>query len=265
MHTYISLFVRSDFPCVLAEAEKCFCKKKPKPPKPSCGYPPSQWCKTLEIAMECKVLKQCMELNATRPNALIPKVVVGLYYESLCPGCRGFLVEQLFPTWVMLNDIMDVQLVPYGNAEETQEKGKYEFHCQHGDPECLGNMIEACVIKLVDDLAFPIIFCMESSSDVLTAAQPCVQLYAPSVKWEAVMTCVKGDMGMQLMHENAMKTRALNPPHDYVPWITINGEHTEELQQKAMSSLFYLVCSMYKGSKPPACTGALKKLDRSLC
>ena len=31
---------------------KCNGKSKPKP---SCSYPPSQWCRSLEIAIECKV------------------------------------------------------------------------------------------------------------------------------------------------------------------------------------------------------------------
>ncbi|KAG9350763.1 hypothetical protein JZ751_024652, partial [Albula glossodonta] len=159
-----------------------------------------------------------------------------------------FLVQQLFPTWILLADIMDVQLVPYGNAQETLVQGKYVFQCQHGDPECQGNMIETCIMELVKEMAFPIIFCMESSADVLATAQLCLQVYAPKVKWETIMTCVKGDQGNKLMHEQAQLTEALNPPHEYVPWVTINGEHTEDLQDKAMSSLFTLVCSLYKVS-----------------
>ncbi|KAJ8383324.1 hypothetical protein AAFF_G00221840 [Aldrovandia affinis] len=233
--------------------------------KPSCGYPLSEWCTTQEIARECGVEEHCLQRNATRPSRAEPLVDVGLYYESLCPGCRQFLTQQLFPTWIMLRDIMDVQLVPYGNAQESFDGKKYHFTCQHGEDECLGNMIETCVLNLAASTAYQIIYCMESSFDVLKAAQLCVELNAPSIKWESIMDCVKGDQGNKLMHENAQKTEALNPPHKYVPWVTINGEHTDDLQNKAMSSLFNLVCSLFKGPKPVACTGASQKLDRSYC
>ncbi|XP_047443759.1 gamma-interferon-inducible lysosomal thiol reductase [Mugil cephalus] len=234
-------------------------------PKPSCHYPPSQWCRSLEIAIQCKVQKQCMEVSATRPQQAVPPVSVTLYYESLCPACRIFITQQLFPTWTMLQDIMAVTLVPYGNAMEVPTANS-PFTCQHGEPECTGNMIEACIIHLTGhSTAFHIIYCMESSSDVLNASKPCLQLYAPSVSWSSVDSCVKGSLGRQLMHANAIMTRALYPAHTHVPWVTFNGEYTDENEDRAMSSLFRLVCELYKGVKPPACTGALVQLDRSFC
>ncbi|KAL2097631.1 hypothetical protein ACEWY4_006838 [Coilia grayii] len=227
-----------------------------------CRYPPSAWCSSLEIASECGVLKQCVEYNNTSSD----KVAIALYYESLCPGCRQFLTTQLHPTWVMLRDIMDVQLVPFGNAVESFDGKKYHFTCQHGEEECLGNMIETCVLNSVDPAtAFMVIYCMEGSADVVKSGQTCLELVSPSSKWDSIMTCVKGDQGNKLMHDNAVKTNALKPPHEYVPWVTVNGEHTDDLQDKAMNSLFNLVCSLYKGEKPPACTLAAKIKSRSYC
>ncbi|KAJ8270112.1 hypothetical protein GJAV_G00110480 [Gymnothorax javanicus] len=227
--------------------------------KPSCGYPLSEWCRTEDIARECGVEKYCLQRNATKPRRGGSVVEVSLYYESLCPACRRFLTEQLYPTWVMLQDDMDLQLVPYGNAQESFDEKKYKFTCQHGEVECRGNMIEACVLNMTEDAAFPIINCMESAADILTAAPLCVKVYS-STKWESIMDCVTGDLGNKLMHENALKTDALKPPHKYVPWVTFNGEHSEDLEQKAMSALFHVVCSLSPDPKPEACTGGKSRL-----
>ncbi|XP_036940763.1 gamma-interferon-inducible lysosomal thiol reductase isoform X3 [Acanthopagrus latus] len=178
----------------------------------SCTYSPHKWCSSLGSAIKCGVFKQCLESNFTRSHDSVDKVEVALYYESLCPGCRNFFVFSLFPTWLMLADIMTVTLVPYGNAQEKNVTGKYVFECQHGKEECLGNLIETCLLNMTD-LAIPMIFCMESSTDVINNGQM---------------------------------------------------EHTEDLQEKAMNSLFNLVCSLYKGKKPPACGGKQKHF-KSLC
>lgn len=220
----------------------------------SCSYPPSKWCSSLDSAIQCGVLKQCLESNFTRSHQTAAPVQVGFYYESLCPGCRMFLTGMLFPTWMLVRDIMSVTMVPYGNAEEKPDGQKYKFECQHGEQECLGNMIETCLLSM-SKASHQIIYCMESSIDVIKAAKSCLELYSDDLSWDRLMGCVKGDVGNELMHQNALKTRALDPPHQYVPWVTINGEHTEDLQDKAMSNLLNLVCSLYKGSKPETCGG----------
>ncbi|XP_029931307.1 gamma-interferon-inducible lysosomal thiol reductase-like [Myripristis murdjan] len=232
---------------------------------PNCSYPPSQWCSSLDSAAQCGVLKQCLERDFIRSRQTAEPVEVALYYESLCPGCRLFLVEMLFPSWILASGIMSVALVPYGNAEEKVVGHKYVYQCQHGEQECLGNTIEACVMNMTGPAAFPIIFCMESAADVIKAAESCVGVYS-NVSWSSIMSCVKGDLGMQLMHQNALMTAALKPPHEYVPWVTINGEHTDDLQKQAMSNLLGLVCNKYKGTKPDTCVmGQHSQHFRSYC
>lgn len=224
-----------------------------------CEHPPSDWCSTWEIAKACQVEQQCIEYYSHRDlkKSNAPPVQIELYYESLCGGCRKFLLLQLFPTWLMLNEIMNVTLVPYGNAQERNVSGKWEFTCQHGPEECYVNTIEACVMYHLKDIRsfFPVIFCIELSSNLTTALQPCLAAYASDLPVKTVMDCVNGDLGNKLMHQNAERTAALNPPHDYVPWVVINGTHNESLQDQALSALFELICKTYTGPKPDACSG----------
>lgn len=49
-----------------------------------------------------------------------PKVEIALYYESLCGGCRQFIETQFYPTFQKVGQIMEVILVPYGNAQESR-------------------------------------------------------------------------------------------------------------------------------------------------
>jgi interferon gamma-inducible protein 30 len=66
------------------------------------------------------------------------KLSIKVYYESLCPGCSQFISEQmniaLSAKGVL--DVIDLHLVPYGNAKESEVGGKFAYTCQHGAMVC---------------------------------------------------------------------------------------------------------------------------------
>ncbi|XP_078365073.1 gamma-interferon-inducible lysosomal thiol reductase-like [Oculina patagonica] len=185
-----------------------------------------------------------------------PKVGMALYYESLCGGCRDFIKSQLYPTFQKVSEIMNVTLVPYGNAHETRHGDEWRFACPHGATECVGNLIQTCAISILQDVSvyLPFIHCFETyiaSSDPLHEAKYCAGLQG--IDFAAIDKCQKGPQGHALQHQMALKTNALVPRHSYVPWITLNGQHTEDIQKKATLNLLGLVCDTYQGTKPAGC------------
>jgi len=194
-----------------------------------------------------------------------PPVKLELYYESLCGGCREFITTKLFNTWKTLekSGIFEVQLYPYGNAHETKTPdGQYQYKCQHGAEECTGNFIEACIMDTTNynpKYYFPIINCMESADETVKAAPKCWEIYMSSTPFSMIEDCAKGSRGKELMHKLAQKTASLKPPHEYVPWLVINGIHTEKLEDEAFDDLKGLVCRLYTGVQPEECQKSYHK------
>jgi len=181
---------------------------------------------------------------------------LGLYIESLCPDCREFITDQFMPTWNKVSSIMNVTMVPYGNAKEKFADGHWQYTCQHGVEECLGNVIETCTLNLYPQAsAIQFIGCIEASEvrPVDQAALKCASLQ-PELNFTRIMQCAQAQEGELMEHNMALATDALDPPHTFVPWVTLNGVHTDEIQQEAQDDLLGLICTTYQGPKPAACT-----------
>lgn len=87
---------------------------------------------------------------------------------------------------------------------------------------------------------------MEANNDdnIKTAATKCGQQF--NITMDQLNKCMTSRLGNNLQHSNAVLTDILNPPHKYVPWVTLNGVHTEDIEQQAESNLISLVCNAYK-------------------
>lgn len=217
-----------------------------------CNYPPSLWCSSPEISRACQVEQQCRDWRARSEDAAPVNVTV--YIESLCPDCKNFIKKMLYPTWKTLEStgIMNLELVPYGNAQETPVGDQWNFTCQHGPQECWGNLLESCTLHFEKfPTAFEIIHCAEVSLYPIDAYQKCVTDFGGD--YDQIHDCAKGSLGNKLEHEMALKTEALDPPHNYVPWVTVNGVHTEDMEKAAEKNLLSLVCTTYQGQPPEEC------------
>eukprot|EP00731_Ephydatia_muelleri_P010327 Em0005g913a len=177
------------------------------------------------------------------------KVVVGFYAESLCPDCINFSIKYMNVAFQEIPSIFTLNYVPWGNAVI---KGG-SFDCQHGTMECTINTIDACVIHYYPNQTdfWPFVECMveKGAFQDPTDAQNCAEKL--SLKWDLIQPCYTGLMGHNLELMYANETASLKPPHQYTPWITINGEHSTDAEN---GDLIKVVCNTYQGSdKPAAC------------
>jgi len=158
-----------------------------------------------------------------------------------------------------VGDIVDITYYPYGNAKERQKSdGTWSFTCQHGESECTGNLIMACGINLNNstDQWFPFINCIEdSNSEPDRVAQQCAK--QAGLDYSAIDSCVQGSQGNKIMHSIAEATQNLQPPHQWTPWVVMNGKPLSSNQLD--KELIDLVCNAYTGTPPAACNQYLKQ------
>jgi len=162
---------------------------------------------------------------------------------------------------------MEVDFVPYGNAHQQQDGDSWTFECQHGPDECHGNMQQSCMFHYVtdQDTYVDVIYCIESSGDITNDAKVKQCLSDSSVPMETInkiQTCWEGEEGIQLHHENGVKTDNLVPKHTYVPWVTFNDAHSEDNESMyCQDDLCRCLCDDYL-QDVPECQGDVWDLCR---
>ncbi len=80
--------------------------------------------------------------------------------------------------------------------------------------------------------------------DVETVARQCAT--NTSIDFEKIATCTNSRMGNQLQHAYAVQTERTKPTEAFVPFVTLNGNHTDEIQDLAQTDLIALLCNTYK-------------------
>ncbi|EOA36175.1 hypothetical protein CARUB_v10010028mg [Capsella rubella] len=177
-----------------------------------------------------------------------PKVSLGLYYESLCPYCSSFIVNHLTKLFEDdLISIVDLHLSPWGNTKLLPDN--VTTVCQHGAFECFLDTVEACAIDAWPKLSdhFPFIYCVEKlvTEHKFDKWETCYEKL--NLNSKPVADCLSSGHGNKLALHYAAETKALQPPHEYVPWVVVDGRPLYEEYENFIS----YICKAYKGNKVP--------------
>ncbi|KAF5930778.1 hypothetical protein HYC85_031651 [Camellia sinensis] len=211
-------------------------------------------------------------------NSEKSKVTLAIYYESLCPYCSNFIVNDLVELFEsgLISDV-DLKLIPYGNARigpndtltcqifdtglisildlnlvpwgNARILANNTFDCQHGPLECLLNTVEACAISVWPDLNkhFPFIYCVETLvyEHQYTQWETCFEKL--DLDPTLITECYSSGYGKELELQYAAETNTLQPPHEYVPWVVVDGVPLYEDYENFIS----YICKGYKGTALP--------------
>ncbi|XP_037775237.1 uncharacterized protein LOC119572288 [Penaeus monodon] len=177
------------------------------------------------------------------------RVKVSVYFESLCSDSIKFFKNQLYPVWQDLQDIMDLEFIPFGKARATPtETGDYEFQCQHGPDECYGNRVMSCAQN-----SLPIGTQVEFFQCMMTKRYPaffgkqCSE--EVGIAWAPLQECAKSVRGAVMLYQNGVRTASLKPQVHFIPTITINGRYDNRRLRVSLMALRSQICASYDG--PP--------------
>jgi interferon gamma-inducible protein 30 len=111
-------------------------------------------------------------------------------------------------------------------------------------------MIMACTQMLYPKQSdwWNMIACMEAG-DAVAVAPSCASKFG--LNYASINACTSSQEGAAFMTKIGQVTNALQPPHQWTPWVVINDKPLTSAQLG--QSLIRLVCAQYTGTKPAAC------------
>ncbi|KAL1130334.1 hypothetical protein AAG570_013272 [Ranatra chinensis] len=179
------------------------------------------------------------------------QLVLTVFYECLCPDSKSFFIKHLLPSIVKVPQFISAVLVPYGKAKTIMRQGEYRFTCQHGEVECFGNKIHACVIAKVQDVLIQvqIITCMIADNiDPKEIGRKCCESH--DVDWLPIQACALGIEGDALLKQHGDKTNSLVPRVTFIPTVLINGNRGN--QAAILKNLWKELCREVCMWHPPS-------------
>ena len=180
--------------------------------------------------------------------SIAAKKKIEVHFESLCPGCQEFITTSFtkFSQAEQHELLADVVFYPYGNAYQKFDGKLWQFTCQHGTNECVGNLVETCAVKKFDtEVAYIFLSCLESNlshyaNDFTKTSNWCLTNY-PTQKTD-LWNCVQSTEGNTLQHEIASYTEGLRPIHKWVPWIIVDGVHDSIVENAVLDDMLSYLC-----------------------
>jgi hypothetical protein len=86
-------------------------------------------------------------------------------------------------------------------------------------------------------------------ADVETVARQCAE--NNSLDFQRIIDCTQSPIGNQLQHTCATITKQNKPDDAFVPWVTVNNQHSDDIQDRAQTDLIALLCDTYQVIEEP--------------
>ncbi|XP_019754989.1 gamma-interferon-inducible lysosomal thiol reductase-like isoform X2 [Dendroctonus ponderosae] len=189
-------------------------------------------------------------------------VKVSVYYETLCPYSIAFISNQLHPNYKIFDNLIELELIPYGHATEEIVDGMKTFTCQHGTDECYGNTVHGCVIEYQNISTSELfVFCGQSSSSPasLEILEKCAM--DNEIPWSDIESCLSSGQGEDILEKHGQKTDLLNPTG--IPTIVFNDVFNDDDWRESLNDFKAVLCK-YLENEPDKCKSSLYHFDAEI-